>query len=374
MCKFHKEVSRMVATDPASGTLNPAHEAVIRVALSRYWLERYVVGGEIIEGYSPYPMATLSQQAAFAASGLQKPALQVEQETREGISYLRHRLTLLEAEQGPLTVQSLGLPIKTARDAFLDKAILAFYQGDPKGDFHFADKAEEPILAPLHRAVAFFQQEDTSRGVLERLVTGRICALYSAAPHQVNQAVMGAYEKLPERAKAFLYQVGQYGGNIAMGGFSGIAGHGVHYGAVLGAGMASGIAASTNFALSGVFLAASYGIWDRVFGGRYRSSPEKLNAFAVQAALTVAVALGGQMLMSHDHGYHHQPDSGHQHHTMAPGIKERVNDLKLKAQPHEMERWKSTAQSMGIGLEQYLAEVCVTLEQKGVPKSTLKPQ
>lgn len=374
MCKFHKEVSRIVATDPISGVLNPAHEAVIRVALSRYWLERYVEGGEIIDGYSPYPMATLSQQTAFAASGLQKPIKQIDQEMQEGIAFLRHRLSVLEEEQGVFTVQSLGLPMATARDAFIDKAIMAFYHGDPKGDFRFSDAVAEPMLAPLHKAVAFFQQDDASRAVLERLVTGRICALYSAAPRQVNQAVMGAYEKLPARAKAFLYQVGNYGGNIAMGGFSGIAGHSVHYGAVLGAGMASGMAASTNFALSGVFLAASYGIWDRVFGGRYRSASEKLNAFVVQAALTVSVAVGGQMLMSHDHGDHQQPDLGHHHHTMAPGMKERISDLKLKAQPHELARWKSAAQSQGIELDQFLAEICVTPEQKGGMSRTLKLQ
>ncbi len=357
MCKFHKEVSRAVATNPATGTLNPAYEAVIRVALSRYWLERYIEGGEIIDGYSPYPMATRAQQQAFAASGLKKPAGDIRQETANGIAFLRARLAQLEEEQGPLTAQGLGLPVKTARDAFLDKAILDFYRGDPKGDFRFATAPGEPLLAPLYRAVAYFQNDEQTRNVLERMVTGRICALYSAAPLQVRQAVMRAYERLPERAKAFLQKAGQYGGNILMGGFSGIAGHGVHYGAVLGAGAASGMAASANFALSGVFLAASYGIWDRVFGGRYRTTPEKRNAFIVQAILTATVAFTGQTLMSH----HHDGTANHQnHHGKTDELQQRVDSLIAQASPQELTNWQAAAKTQGWTLREYLEKVCVT--------------
>lgn len=366
MCKFHKDMSRAVATDSATGTFNPAHEAVIRVALSRYWLERYVAGGEVIDGYSPYPMATLSQQAAFAASGLKKSLQEVERETAEGIAFLKSCLTQLEQDHDPLTEGKLGLPFRTARDAFLDKAILDFYHGDPKSDFQFATAPGEEMLAPLYQAVAFFQNDEQTRNVLERMVTGRICTLYSAAPHQVNQAVMRTYERLPERIRAFLQKTGEYGGNILMGGFSGIAGHGVHYGAVLGAGAASGMASSANFALSGVFLAASYGIWDRVFGGRYRSRPEKRNAFIVQAFLTAAVALTGQALMEH----HHSGTANHQNHNHAARrdeLQKRVDTLIAQASPQELKNWQDTARTQGWTLREYLEKVCVTPQaQKAV--------
>lgn len=365
MCKFHKEVSRMVATAPGRGIVSAPHEAVIRVALSRYWQERYVEGAELVDGYSPYPMATLSQQAAFEASGLKKPMDVVEREMQDGIKFLQSRLVALEMAQGPLTIESLGLPIAPARDAFIDKALLDFYRGDPKGDFRFADTPSDPILIPIHRAVSFFQNDPQSREVLERMVTGRICALYSAAPHQVNQKVMNAYERLPQRAKDFLQKVGQFGGNILLGGFSGIAGHGVHYGSVLGAGAVSGLAStSANIALSGTFLVASYGIWDRVFGGRYRSGPEKRNAFIVQAALTAAVAFAGQALMGgHDHGQggHEQHQHNH-HHGNTDATRQRVDKLLAQAQPHELVNWNKTAKEQGWTLEEYLTNICVTLE------------
>lgn len=365
----------MVATDPVSGTVNQAHEAIVRVALSRYWLERYVAGGEVVDGYSAYPMATLAQQAAFAASGLARPAEVVAREAREGKAFLRARLAAWERAEGPLSVAGLGLPMATARDAFIDKAILAFYQGDPKGDFRFAGQVQEQALQPLHRAVAFLQDDASSRAVLERLVTGHISALYTAAPAQVNKSVMRAYERLPERAKNFLHQAGAAGGNILMGGFSGLAGHGVHYGAIMGtgamSGAMSGMASYANFALSGAFLAASYGVWDRVFGGRYRTFPEKRNALLVQTALTVSMAFGGFALMGHDHhpgghGDHHGDHQGHMNYKSGPSpradaaLQQRVQTLLQSASKDDLARWQANADEYGWTLQEFLENVCIT--------------
>lgn len=387
MCKFHKDVSRMVATDPLSGTVNQAHEAVIRVALSRYWVERYVAGGEVIDGYSAYPMATVAQQEAFAVSGLAKPLDVVVQETREGADFLRARLAAWEQAEGPLSVQGLGLPMATARDAFIDKAILSFYQGDPKGDFRFVAQADEHALQPLHRAVAFLQEDLASLAMLERMVTGRIATLYTQAPGQVKQSVMRAYERLPERAKNFLHQLGAAGGNIMMGGFSGLAGHGVHYGAIMGTSAMSGMASYANFALSGVFLAASYGVWDRVFGGRYRTFPEKRNALLVQTALTVSMAFGGYALMGHDHGQHGESHGGHDRHhghrtyksgpspREAAAVQERVQKLMQAASKDDLARWKANADEYGWTLQEFLENVCITLPQLPAEnKQSLKPQ
>ena len=385
MCKFHKDVSRMVATDPLSGTVNQAHEAVIRVALSRYWLERYVAGGEVVDGYSAYPMATVAQQAAFAASGLAKPLDVVAREAQEGADFLRARLATWEQAQGPLTVPGLGLPMVTARDAFIDKAILAFYQGDPKGDFRFAGQVDEKALQPLHRAVAFLQEDAASRDVLERMVTGRVAVLYTQAPGQVKQSVMRAYERLPERAKNFLHQAGAAGGNIMMGGFSGLAGHGVHYGAIMGTSAMSGMASYANFALSGVFLAASYGVWDRVFGGRYRTFPEKRNALLVQTALTVSMAFGGFALMGHDHGQHGGHGGGHDHHQghqmnfksgpsprESPVLQGRVQSLMQSASKDDLARWQASADEYGWTLQEFLENVCITQPQ--AVENRLAPQ
>lgn len=299
MCNFHESVAVRAATDE-TGNIHAGHRVVIRVALSRFWAERYVEGGENVNGYNPYPLATKEQQAAFERSGLKRPLSEVEREETEAIAFLRGKMAALEAQQD-LSAKALKLPIATARESFIDMAISHFYKGDPKGEFSLVDTVERDDLKPLHQAVSRLHADPQTRNVLERLVQGKICTLYSQAPEQVNQTLVDAYENLPERVRRVSAGLSQYGGNIILGGFSGLIGHGVHYGSVLGAGIAAGTASSANLALSGVFLLASYGGWNKFFGGQYQGMKQQVSAFAVQAGLTVAIALGAQSLLEHDH-------------------------------------------------------------------------
>lgn len=300
MCNFHEAVAVSAATDPVTGKLHAGHKAVIRVALSRYWAERYVDGAEDVNGYNPYPLATQEQQAAFARSGLSRPADTAAREEERGLAFLRAKIAELERHQD-LSTKGLRLPPATAREPFMDLAIANIYTGDPRGKFDVAASVDRKDLQPLHRAVSFLHQDAQTRDVLESLVKGKICTLYTQAPSQVNRTLVDAYEKLPTPVRKASETALKYGGNVVLGGFSGILGHGVHYGSVIGAGLASGTAASANIALSAVFLAASYGGWQGLFGGRYKSAKQQVNAFAVQAGLTLAIAFGAQSMMSHDH-------------------------------------------------------------------------
>ncbi len=300
MCNFHEAVARKAAADPITGRIHPGHKAVIRVALSRFWAERYVAGGESVNGYNPYPLATREQQAAFRASGLQQPPETVRAREAAGIAYLRLTLAALEKTQD-LSAAALRLPVPTAREAFMDMAIATIYEGEPKGVFNVAPRVERQDLQPLHRAVSALHGNPQTRQVLEMLVQGQICTLYSAAPSQVNRALLERFESLPERVRTVSARLTRYAGNIVLGGFSGLIGHGLHYGSILGAGMAAGTASSLNMALSGAFLMASYSGWHKFFGGQYRAGREQAGAFAVQAALTVAIAAGVPYLLPHDH-------------------------------------------------------------------------
>ncbi len=299
MCNFHESVAVKAATDD-NGKIHAGYRTVIRVALSRFWAERYVEGGESVNGYNPYPLATQEQQAAFERSGLKKPLAEIEKKQSDGITFLLEKLAIIEQTQD-LTAKALKLPVATAREAFIDMAIAAFYEGDPKGDFYLVPTLQRDDLKPLHRAVYALHNDPQTRYVLENLVKGQICTLYTEAPSKVNQTLIDTYESLPERVKAVSARLAKYGGNIVLGGFSGIIGHGLHYGSVLGAGVAAGTASSLNLALSGVFLIASYGGWNKLFGGQYRGAKEQVSAFAVQAGLTVAIAFGSQSLIQHDH-------------------------------------------------------------------------
>lgn len=300
MCRFHKDIGIAIANDPTTQTRDPGPEMVIRIALSRYWLEDYVRGGEDINGFNPYPMATSEQQRIFAATPLEKDLAKIAADQEAGIALLRHHLLKLGQEQD-LSPAALNLPIATAREAYLDMAIDKFYVPSPQGGREFIRSMDDPQLAPLHRAVGYFQNNQDLQPLIENLVKGRISQLYIEAPTIVNQKLIRLYDSLPQRAKDMLTTLGKYGGNLVMGGFSGLVGHGVHYGSVLGAGLASGMASSTNYGLSGLFLVASYGGWDRLFGGRYRSTAERGTAFALQAALTATVALSTNFYMAHNH-------------------------------------------------------------------------
>jgi hypothetical protein len=300
MCNFHESVAVSAATDPLTGKVHAGHRAVIRVALSRYWASNYVDGAENVDGYNFYPLATRDQQLAFERSGLKRPLAEVQQEEIGALDYLRTRISELEKHQD-LSPKALALPLPTAREAFMDMAIDHIYEGDPKIGLQIVSRVDRNDLKPLHAAVSDMHSDPKTSHILERLVQGKICTLYSEAPQRVNKSLMSAYEGLPERVKDVSGSVAKYGGNVVLGGFSGMIGHGIHYASVLGAGVAAGTASSVNLALSGVFLLASYGGWHQAFGGQYKSAKDKAGAFAVQAALAFVVATGAQQFISHDH-------------------------------------------------------------------------
>ena len=300
MCNFHESVAVLAATDPTTGKVHAGHKAVIRVALSRYWASSYVEGAENVDGYNFYPLATSDQQSAFERSGLKRPISEVQAEEKGAISFLRSRISEL-AKHLDLSPKALSLPIATAREPFIDLAIDHIYAGDPKAGLEIVSNVKRDDLKPLHAAVSALHADPQTSHVLERLVQGKICTLYSEAPQKVNKSLVEAYEKLPERVKAVSASLAKYGGSVVLGGFSGIVGHSIHYASVLGAGLAAGTASSANLALSGAFLLASYGGWHQAFGGQYLAAKEKIGAFAVQAALTFAVAVGVQQFLPHDH-------------------------------------------------------------------------
>ncbi len=303
MCNFHESVAIAAATDPVTGKVHAGHKAVLRVALSRYWASSYIQGAENVDGYNFYPLATQEQQSAFALSGLKRPMAEVQRNEEEGIAFLRRRISELEQAMD-LSPKTLKLPVPTARSSFIDLAIDKIYEGDPKGDFNVAESVDRADLEPLRRAISVLHSDKETSEVLERLVKGKICALYTDAPERVNATLINAYERLPEQAKETTRSLAQYGGNFLLGGFSGLVGHSVHYASVLGAGVAAGAASNLNMGLSAVFLAASFGAWHQAFGGQYRAAKEQVGAFVVQAALTFAVAVSAQELMPHNHINH----------------------------------------------------------------------
>lgn len=302
MCNFHESVAARVATDPVTGKIDAGHKAIIRVALSRYWASAYVDGADQVDGYNFYPLATKRQQAAFERSGLRQPLTEIEAAEEEGVNYLRERLCALSAKYD-LSPAALKLPAAFAREAFIDLAIDCFYEGVPRDGLSLVDSVTLPQLRPLHKIVKAIHADPECSQTLEKLVQGKIATLYIQAPEKTQPQVMHLYESLPAPVKSAASAISKFGGNILLGGFGGLVGHGMHYAAVLGAGIAAGTASTMNFAMSGMFLLASYAGWHEIFGGKYRGPREKTSALAVQAAMTFAIAVGVQQAMPENHSH-----------------------------------------------------------------------
>lgn len=300
MCNFHNAVAVLAATDPVTGKINLAEKIVIQIALSRYWAERYVEGGDKVNGYNPYPLALREQQAAFERSGLKKPLPEIEKAEVILIDCVRVALQDLGKFQD-ISYHALGLPIRTALADFVDMAVMNLYEGDPKGAFNIVDKPARADLVPIHRAISYLHANPEVSSALEELVKGKIAALYILAPGQVNHSLINAYESLPETARVKLGKLSKFGGNIALGGFSGMIGHSIHYGSVLGAGITAGTASSLNLGLSGFFAAASYAGWHQFFGGKYRDFKNQAYAMGLQVGLAAGVAFGAQPFLGHNH-------------------------------------------------------------------------
>lgn len=88
-------------------------------------------------------------------------------------------------------------------------------------------------------------------------------------------------------------------------------GHGVHYGAVVAAGLASGAAGAFNIAASLACIGLGHATWDRIFGGRYKSTQEKWAAFGVQTLMAGVIGVSVHVLSPHDHG-----GDNHMHHEL----------------------------------------------------------
>lgn len=300
MCNSHDSIAELAATGP-EGILNPGQYAVILVALEKYQPEQYMPEAEGADDYNPYSLASKKRQRAFERSGLKRSLSDIKSDESLLIERLKDKIAIL-AQSQDLSVKALKLPITTARKAFLDMAFWKLYEGDWRDRLEIVKQTPHADLAPLRRAVSFLHADDETRDILERLMKGSIAKLYLEAPQKANQALLDAYESLPERVKEVSGRLSKYGGNIVLGGFSGLLGHGLHYASVLGTGLAAGAASSTaNLGLSVLFLGASYGGWRELFGGKYRFTKEQISALAVQAGLTLAVAWGAQNLMEHNH-------------------------------------------------------------------------
>jgi hypothetical protein len=150
--------------------------------------------------------------------------------------------------------------------------------------------------------------------------------------------------------------VSKFGGNIVLGGFSGLVGHSVHYASVLGAGIAAGAASTaTNFGLSALFLGASYGGWHQLFGGKYQSGKQQGIAFGVQAGLALGVMVAAQGIMGHDHGGH-----DHMHSAQYVWFESLPDEIKANHVETQTAQYNRLPEDLQARLEQEAAALAIS--------------
>lgn len=152
MCKFHKDVARDVATDPATGQFDAGKYSVALVAMAKFRIEQYMPAMFSCDGFVPAQMLTDASQKAFAASGLAKPVDAIKAYRDANIKFVRDAMTRT-ATGHDLTLKGLGIPDNITQDGykhcnkmpaditksgpFLDEAVVELYDGydDDKHDY-----------------------------------------------------------------------------------------------------------------------------------------------------------------------------------------------------------------------------------------------
>ncbi len=197
MCKFHKDVARALATDPATNTFDPDAYAVALLAVAQFRIENIMPALFDCGGDNRLELATPRARAAY-----------------EGASLARHMVgneealcrTALRESVGR---QALNLPADPVKDtAFLDEATYELFTGyDDKErgyasrPLSFVEQAHRPDFAPLLVATRAFAAQPGVTPALQRLFEQNVTRLFDEAQTQTPRLLAHAYGFLPGRLR-----------------------------------------------------------------------------------------------------------------------------------------------------------------------------
>lgn len=301
MCKFHKDVARDIATDPATGQFNSVAYSIALVALAKFWIDRYMPEMSDCDGYSNYAMAGATGVAAFEKSGLNADLDMIEANRDKFVGFVRDALGKVINEQG-LTLQSLNLPKNPIKNStFLDKAMVEIYDGDPAVELTLKKVSSEPDHEPLRQAVEAFYAVPGIENALQTMQEGSFARLFIEAREKANPVLLKAYERLPKGLinafKSCAMCAGTGTGSAVL----------THAGCVLVPVFAGASGSALSSQLMSLMLVTSPALAAGVTAGIDRLqgkgfSPVKVGA---SAALGFAIAFGINANSGHNHDHHH---------------------------------------------------------------------
>ncbi len=361
MCKFHKDVAREIATNPANGQFDPAIYSVALVAMAKFRIEQYMPSMFGTDGYSQYALASTKGVAAFDQSGLtlgEKP---------QGMDILR------QAMDKNLTLTGLNLPKNPVKDvAFLDEATVELFEnytapGYAAGDLHLKAAAHKPEFEALRAATENFLSRPGVEAILHRHFEYSMASVFTEAQKNANPVALKIYNKIPEGLRAVFKSCAMCAGSGAGGA---LVSHIGCFAVPVLAG-ATGTAVSGGL-MTGMMLVGSPVIATGVTYGldQWRGQKTSVARLGGAAAIAFAVALGiGAMGDGHDN-HAAPPASGHDHHNhhsqhQVEPTKEALEWLDNQT-PENRKAILDAAEKGGMGLGAYINGICAPKPVKPV--------
>ncbi|MBU0858798.1 MAG: hypothetical protein KJ667_02570 [Alphaproteobacteria bacterium] len=208
MCKFHKDVARAVATHPVTNEFDAGRYAIGLLAMASFRIEQYMPAMHGVDGFVPAQMATPEAQESFAASGLQKPAKDIESYRISHIGTLQRAMDVT-GESFDLSLTGLNIPDIITRSGykhcakmdpdptkngpFMDEAIVELFEGydDPEktwatGELTLANTAHKPEYEALRKAAAHFMMQPAVAEILRQMFEDSVAEVFSNAQQDLE--------------------------------------------------------------------------------------------------------------------------------------------------------------------------------------------
>ena len=194
MCKFHKDVARDIATNPATGAYDPALYAIALVAMAKFRIEQYMPAMHGCDGFIPAEMVTDTARTAFATSGLARTdsAIKVYRDAHIGALREAIKLTARSLDLSPLALNLPPLPSDpTQNGAFLDEAVVELFEGYDRpgyvsGELRLKDAAHAPAFEAIRTATAHFMEQPGVAATLKTMFEGALARIFQDAQADLN--------------------------------------------------------------------------------------------------------------------------------------------------------------------------------------------
>lgn len=208
MCKFHKDVARDIATDPATGQFDPGKYSVALMAMAKFRIEQYMPSMHGCDGFVPEKMFTPEAIRALEESGLKKPEAEIQAYRDAHIDAMRAAMALT-AEAYDLSLKGLNIPDNITKDGykhcekmpadltkngpFMDEAVVQLFQGYDdegktwaRGPLSLLSKAHKPEFEAIRTATEHLISQPGVTDVLKQMFENSLVHVFETARQEFD--------------------------------------------------------------------------------------------------------------------------------------------------------------------------------------------